>query len=228
MASALMAAGGWFMVAACHTPGPPSAPTMTIEIEAHITPQSVEAVPGETRTFRAAVTYFDKVFAESWRTTSSVLSIQNTTPTGFGSGGAATVKCQGVGIGTVTYTASVPPDGRPSWTDTAVMTCRDPVTLTPPPVVEHTVGKSPCPQPLGNIAMRNTTEHLITVTARSDNSAIEISPVVAGLGAMGEQSFGLKFNCATVPPIKATIVFTVVIEGVTLTYQSEVTVNAGK
>jgi hypothetical protein len=194
-------------------PSPTPTPTVTVALQ----PKTVDAVPGESRRFEAAPSQSVGVFV-AWTISGSALSIQE-------QGLSAMVKCEKVGSGTVTVLAG-PLNVTPARAE-AVMTCSDPVWFTLLLPAEHTVGKSPCPQPLGTIQMSNLSGRLVSVTARSESPAIVVSPGGATVGPGAGQDFTVTFTCGTTPPVTTRIVFTVVVDGVTLTYVSNVTLTRG-
>jgi hypothetical protein len=201
----------------------PSGPTSIFPEYVLVEPATAQAVRGETRKFEASVqAQFDpNRYVTVWSTRSSIISV-------LGDGVSATAKCDGVGSGDVTATAT-PPTAVNPLSASATMDCIDALRLSVPPAVDHTVGTSPCPQALGSIGVVNASPTLpMTVSARSDNAAIEVAPASVTIPPQGVQNFQLTFNCKTQPKITAKIILTVVVEGTTLTYESNVTVNRGQ
>lgn len=73
----------------------------------------------------------------------------------------------------------------------------------------HTVGTTLCPQPLGQIPLKNTVCEALTYTAVSSDSAIEVSPATGTIPIDGTVTLNVSFNCSKLPPLAATITVTV-------------------
>lgn len=105
------------------------------------------------------------------------------------------------------------------------------VSVTPTSVTaKHTVGDTSCPQGLGNVTLKNVSDHTVGYNLSMNSSYFNLSGELSGSLTPGQsKSWGLSFNCGKVPPLEASIGVTATAEedGHTQTLSVPVTLNKG-
>ena len=109
--------------------------------------------------------------------------------------------------------------------------CGAPVALidvTPKEVVaKHTVGTTACPQSLGDLTLKNLTDHAVSYNLGSNSAYFNLSGASGSLSPGQSKSLGLSFNCGKVPPLSAGISISATSGSDSQSLSIPVTLNAG-